>query len=197
MERNDHGHIALALLLVAGLLGSGCQETYPTVEDQSMEKGAAVKLGKFHRQAMAAAGHLAWELRGSEAYIFEKKRKQTRIVAYGFEFKQYDEKGKAIATVRAVRGEVDYDAKKLYLTGSVEFENDARRIMSQKMQYDIEEKIVTSDAPVVISERNLYTRCTRGIFVDQKSQRQVCRGPAGTHTRPAGKSESGIDDIFQ
>ena len=185
-----------AFCLAAGL-SLACTETYPTIEDRSLEKGAAVKLGKFHRQALAAAGYKAWELQGHEAYIFEKKRRQTRIVSYGFEFRQYDAKGKAIATIRAVRGEVDYDAKKLYLTGNVEFENNARTIRSQKMQYDTEEKIVTSDAPVVISERNLYTRCARGIYVDQKTQRQVCRGPVGTHTRPAGKSEGGVDDIFQ
>ena len=196
MRSRPYLHALLALPLTLGA-GTSCKETYRTVDDRSLEKGAAVKLGSFHRQAIAAAGHRAWELRGSEAYIFEQKRKQTRMVAYGFEFKQYDEKGKTIATVRAIRGEVDYEAKRLYLTGNVEFENNARTILSQKMQYDLEEKIVTSDAPVVISERNLYTRCAGGIRVDQKTQRQVCRGPSGTHTRPPGKSEGGVDDIFQ
>lgn len=179
------------------LCSIGCGETYRTVEDRSLEKGATVKLGSFQREALDPDGKPLWELKGKEAYIFEKKRQQTKLVAYGFSFRQFNPAGQVVAEVSAVRGEVDYTQKQLHLTGNVTFKGRARTITAQKMSYDIEEKVVTSDSEVVIQERNLYTRCARGVVVYQKTEKQICKGPAGTHSGQSGKSGSGVDDIFQ
>ena len=188
------GKIALAAAAVSVLY---CGDTYRNVKDVSLEKKANIKIGKFYRQSLTHDGKRQWEILGEETYIFQSKKKQSRIIAYNFNFKQYDEKNKLSTEITAIRGEIDYSVKKLYLTGDGVFTSGSgRTIKSEKMTYNYEEKIMRSNAPVDILERGLYTHCRLGIIVERTKERQVCKGVSGVHSRRPSEGGAG-DSIFQ
>lgn len=187
------------ILILCILIGipAACGESYPTIPDQSLEKGASIRMGNFYRESLTTEGKKAWDLQAEEAYIYRRNRQISSIIAYNFHFRQYDEREKVIARIQAIRGEIDYNNNILYLTGDVVYSGSSHRtIESDKMEFDRESGIIRSQLPVTIRDRGLYTHCSRGIEVDQKNERQICKGSAGVHSRRP-SSDGGVDDIFQ
>ena len=191
--------LCIPLLTLSGFLGAGCSEEEKIVRDEGLEKGAQVKINKFYRQSLTMDGKMEWELYAEEAYIYQEGSEQSKIVAYNFSFEQFNPKGVKVASIKAVRGEINREKDKLYLTSNVSFKSDKNRtIYADEMEYDVEEKILTSKDPVVIQESGLYLKCNRGITYYYQEQKQVCRGTAGVHSRSSNNNgNEGVDDIFQ
>ncbi len=183
----------LTILLFASL--QSCQEGYRPVNENHREKDANIRINNFIRQSVTPEGKTEWILKAEESYLFRKNQAESRISVYGFEFLQYDTKGKRTGRLTADRGEVNYEEQKLHLTGNVVFLDDSgRTITAPNMDYDMETKILTSDDAVKILENNLTTICRKGIVVEKEKNRQVCRFPSGEHRQTPG---SKVDDIFQ
>ena len=193
--------LSFNLAFAAGLLLTffSCADETRTIEDRSLEKGADVKISNFYRLSLDEAGRKEWEITAGEAYIFTNKKETSQIIAYNFTFRQYSEDGKILADISAVRGEVNYTENKLFLTGDVKYTgNNNRVITSSKMEYDKEEQVITSTAPVLITDRTIVTKCLEGIRVEQETNRQICIRPEGFYkSRKTEKSEPAFEDIFQ
>lgn len=193
--------LSLNLIFAAGLLLTffSCAEETRTIEDRSLEKGADVKISNFYRLSLDEAGRKEWEITAGEAYIFTNKKETSQIIAYNFTFRQFSEDGKILTNINAVRGEVDYIDNKLYLTGDVKYVGSNNRIItSSKMEYDKEEQVISSTAPVTITDKTVITKCLKGIRVEQETNRQICIKPEGYYkSNKTEKSEPAFEDIFQ
>ncbi len=186
-----------ALVLAALAMLPACGGDTVIIADKNLEPGANIKLGNFYREAVDVDGNKDWEISATEAYIFQERGGQSRIVTYNFTFEQYDARQRKIASITADRGEINYKDRRLYLEGEVEYKGKTRRIEAEKMEYQMDDKVVTSRVPVKLWEGGTFTNCRGGVVVDNKKDRQVCKGPAGVRVSTKGKKGGGIDDIFQ
>lgn len=177
------------LLLI--LLFAACQKD--PLQDDSLEKGASIRLKNFSRKSFSIDGKEEWDLQAKEAYIFRSGDKESRIVAYGLDFKQFD-KGRRTGLIQAERGEIDYKKKVLNLAGKVSFTDDKRTVQSEELKYTMEDKILESTASVLLVEGASTTHCRKGISVNRSTNVQVCRSPAVTRvSRPGDKQ--GFEDL--
>lgn len=185
-------------LAVFVIFGAACQEGYRVVEENAREKGANIRLNNFTRTSVKVDGTPEWQVDAREAYIYQKEGKESNIITYDFEFKQFDDRGKVTSTLTAERGEINYEEQQLRLTGGVLYKSAEQTIETEKMRFDIETEIVSSDDPVKIIEGASVTRCRRGVVVDRPNERQVCKSPVGLSVSVPGAGDgSGEIDIFQ
>ncbi|MBL8021618.1 MAG: LPS export ABC transporter periplasmic protein LptC [Leptospirales bacterium] len=179
----------LVLLLVLCL----CACKKPQAEDTSLEKGATVRLKDFSRKSFTIDGKEEWDLTAGEAYVFRKAESESKIVAYRIDLQQFDN-GKKTGRLKAERGEIDYKNKVLHLTGNVSFIDPERNISSDKLTYQMETKVLESDASVLLIEAGTTTHCRRGITVNRETNVQICRAPAVVRITRSGDSK-GFQDL--
>ncbi len=181
-------------LCILLLVLAGCQRS--PLQDDSLEKGASIRLKDFSRKSFTIDGKEEWDLKAREAYIYRtagSAEKESRIIAYGLEFQQFD-KGKRTGLIKAERGEIDYKKKALNLTGKVSFADDKRRVESEELKYTMEDKVIESSASVLLVEAGSTTHCRKGITVNRSTNVQTCRMPAVIRvTRPGDKQ--GFEDL--
>ena len=191
-------------MAVAALLfvTAACQEGYRVVREDARETGANIRLNNFVRNSVLVTGEREWNVTATEAYIYQTDGKETNIIAYEFEFTQFDEKGKVHSTLTAERGEIDYEEQKMHLSGEVLYKSSEQIIETEKLAYEIETEVVTSDVHVRIREGSSVTNCRKGVVVDRLNERQVCKSPVGLSISTPGTGSEGNDgggaiDIFQ
>ncbi|MCE9600087.1 MAG: LPS export ABC transporter periplasmic protein LptC [Spirochaetia bacterium] len=165
----------------------------PQAEDSGLEKGASIRLKDFSRKSFTIDGSEEWDLTAGEAYVFRKADAESKIVAYNLDFQQFDG-GKKTGRVKAERGEIDYKNKVLHLSGKVSFVDPERSVSSEKLTYQMETKILESDASVLLVESGTTTHCRRGITVNRETNVQVCRAPAVVRITRSGDSK-GLEDL--
>jgi len=174
---------------------SSCRESYDIVREDSLEKEANVRISNFTRYNQTVSGRKIWKLTAKEAYLYRQDQTESKIIVYNFSFEQFNENEQSTGLLTADRGEVNYQDQKMLLTGNIVSTDETGRLLrGQKMTYDIESKILSSDETVTIIEKGLSTVCRRGVLVDRESGRQICRSPAGEHVRTQGSQD--FDDVF-
>lgn len=189
-------------LTLAGL--SSCDEGYRLIHEDSREKGANIRLSNFKRFASRRDGSPLWYLKATEAYVFKQDDGGQTIIAYDFNLEEYGPDGKVSGHVVAKRGEINAEKKRIFLEGDVVFREETGRVIeSGTLVIDTEEKILTGDDPVTITEDKIKTICQKGIIIYQTEGKQICKNPSGTvysnssKDGSAGKNnDDGLEDLF-
>lgn len=163
----------------------------PALDSDAREQGADIRLVNFSRKSFTIDGKEEWDLASKDAYIYREGEKETKIVAYGLNFQQF-EKGRKTGFVTAERGEIDYANKILYLSGSVEYKDRERQVTSGQLTYKMDEQILETNESVVLIEAGSTTRCQRGITVNRETNVQTCRSPAIIRLQ---RSNGGFEDL--
>lgn len=188
------------VIIVLITLTLACDDDYRTLKDDAREKGASVRISNFARESVDDYGRPRWYLKSGEAYLYrsDEKEGESRIIVYDFEMEQYDNQGVSQGLLMGDVGNVDYENQKVHVKGNVKFvEGPEKEILADEMDYDMSSKILTSDSPVIIKERGVYTRCETGIIVEKEVDRQVCKNPAGyTQKQEGGEPVEAIDGLF-
>src|SRR5688572_24787290 len=118
-----------------------CEESFKPLNEVVREPDATIRFFNFKRSANKPDGKLEWKLNSEEAYMFEKDKKQSKIVVYNFTFISFDDKEPT--TIVAERGEINYDKQLMYVSGQVHFkEGNTRTIESSALEYNLETKIL-------------------------------------------------------
>lgn len=190
----------VALLAAAAFVALRCPAGGRIIEEPVREPGATIRIKDFVRESAVVGGHKEWRVRADEAFLFQKGEEDNRVIAYGFQFEQFNEAGAVVERLTAERGEIDYNASSVLVEGKVEFWSaNGRRVSAETLQYDRELELLTSDSPLTIRERSSVTHCSRGAEIDNLNNRQVCRGPviASQPSRPEQNNEGNPLDLFQ
>ncbi len=186
------------LMLCAASLLAACSDGARLVDEEIRETDATVRIKNFRRQSISVDGTPVWYVKAEEAFLYQEEDKPVRIVAYDFEFEQFNKDGQLSDVMVADRGEIDYLDEMYYLTGNVFYEDqlgdEKRKITAEEIQYDRIEGIMTSEKPLVIEEEGMVTRCTRGAEIDTLNNRQVCKGPMVISVSEEGGTDAA--DIF-
>lgn len=185
-------------LIISGftLMALSCGEKFEVLQEEAREPDATVRLSAFTRRSYKPDGSAEWKLIAEEAFVYQEDSEESRIIAYNFEFIQFDEMGLEDLRVKGFRGDVDYENDMLYLEGGIEYIDSERTIRSEQMSYSMTEEILDTTEPVILVEEGLYTNCRGGIRVERKAERQICRMPAGHQDRIEGSSRAdrAVDD---
>ena len=175
-----------------------CGESYTVVSEDVRESDASFRIRNFERTSYRALGIAQWELRAEEAFLYQQAGSTpARVVTYGFTFREFDDSGQLQSTVRGERGEMNNEEQELRVSGDVFFEDrEGRRVEGSEMTYDMEREILTTDQPVVIRDRGLYSRCAQGAVIYMQEDRQICRGPVIQSTSGGAGVEESIN-VFE
>ncbi len=177
-----------------------CEVKYRILEDDAREKGASVRITNFRRESVDNSGKPIWYLKAEDAYLYrgDGDTKESRIIVYGFVMTQYDSSGATLGDLSGERATVDYENQTVHVEGHVKYiEGPAKSIESEYMDYDMLSKILTTDAPVIIRENNIYTKCRSGVIVEKEIERQVCKNPSGVTEPVEGKpATESIEGLF-
>lgn len=177
-----------------------CEDDYRILQDDAREKGASVRITNFAREAVDDQGRPRWYLKSEEAYLYRSREKEgeSRIIVYEFQMEQYDNQGQSQGVLVGDVGHVDYENQTVHVEGNVKFvEGPEKEILADDMDYDMSTKILTSESPVVIKEKGIFTRCQSGIIVEREIERQVCKSPAGyTEKKEGDEPVEAIEGLF-
>lgn len=190
--------INVMLILGAASLLVACSDGARLVEEEIREADATVRIKNFRRQSISVDGKPVWYVKAEEAFLYQEEDKPVRIVAYEFEFEQFNKEGELSDVMIADRGEIDYLDEMYYLSGNVHYQDqlgqERRKITAEEIQDHRLEGIITSEKPVIIEEEGMVTRCTRGAEIDTVNNRQVCKGPMVISVSEEGGTDAA--DIF-
>lgn len=189
-------------ILVFLLTNVNCNDGFKEVTDKNIEKPSSIYLDNFRRESLNLDGKKKWFITANKAFVYMDGSQQSRLIVYEFEFIEYDENGSMRNTVIANRGDIDYSENILHLDGNVISKNSMGRIVeSQKMKYDMEEKIFTSNSRVKIVDRGTLLVCSTGAIIDVQNNKQTCLGPTvikNNKRNDDNSQEDSLDlDIFQ
>ncbi|MDZ4726700.1 MAG: LPS export ABC transporter periplasmic protein LptC [Leptospira sp.] len=135
------------LFTVILLLLIDCKQKKYLRIDEEKESGSMISMRDFSRLSYTKEGGLEWKLLGKESYIYPT---DNRTVVYGFEFYQY-ENGKYKSYLTGKRGEINHTSKSVVLEGDVNLKTEEGRILkSEILNYNLDEKTLSTDAEVVI-----------------------------------------------
>lgn len=168
------------------------------MKDETREPGADVFITNFQRMSVRSDGKFEWLLKAKEAYLFQNENDEnSRIVVYHFSMDQYDAEGNVSGVITADRGEIDYENQEMLLKGDVVFrEGELKSFEGESMTYNMDKKVLSSDGPVVIKERDIYTECLGGLVVEKAKEKQICKRPSGyTTSSGENKGENGPGEI--
>lgn len=173
------GFVAVtAILFLSFGFAIGCPAGDRVIEEQVREPGATIRIKDFVRESIRADGRTEWRVDAGEAFIFDRGEEDNRVIAYEFRFVQYDDQGKVMDRLIAERGEIDYNAAIVKVSGAVRFWSaSGRQVEAESLEYDRETQILQSEQPLKIIERGNVTLCQRGAEIDNQNNRQLCRAP--------------------
>ncbi len=197
------GFFEIFSLLFLLCLPFSCEKGYRVEEDRSREPGASVRINNLSREAVTAEGLLEWRLKAADAYLFRSNGSgESKIIVYGFNMEQFDRDRGSLGVVTGDRGEVDYANRVIHLTGNVAFnDGTGKSVTGGKMDYNMEEKMLVSDSPVVLTDSGVITHCRKGIIIDKEKGQQICKSPAGTARKVpeqmGGSSSGRVEGLFQ
>ena len=176
-----------------------CEDGFREVEQNGVEDAASIYLDNFTRESSDLNGNKKWLIHAKKAFVYLDGSDQSRLIVYNFQFTEYDDTGKMRNTVTANRGEIDYTQKLLYLDGQVVSQNTfGRTVRSEKMQFNMETKIFTSNVEVHIIDKFTSLICANGARIDMENNKQVCLGPTVIKQETNEPQENAVDlDIFQ
>ncbi len=180
-----------------------CSENYrllvppPTQEEQeSQGKLKQIYLHNFRHQTVDDEGRLLWELQAKKAFVLQDLSAAagrqsegglslvgktvsgiTNIVAYDFYYVDYDNQ-QPIIKLRALHGNYDQVQSKLFLQGRVQYKDNKNvHIHSEKIDYDMRKRLLSSTKAVRLHKDGFYTLCQKGVVIDLNSGHQLCRSP--------------------
>ena len=169
------------------MLGAACRDNYRIIQDnldleeQRDAYGALIVLYNFQRQTVDKLGRTDWNLKARKAAVFQDglAQKFKRLLAYDLHFIQY----RANATnidfeLQSQKGDLNAQQQQLDLSGETLFKDSQKRIMrSNRMRYDLKEKLLTTTAPVWLQTPSVKSLCRKGIHLKLGSDSQICRAP--------------------
>lgn len=196
LQRGRCSRMLLSVLVLAFL---GCGRDAELLKETSREPNATLRFANFRRTQYSGTGALKWDLRAEEAFIYQINDTVDRIVVYGFELNQPDATDPLL--ISADRGELNHQTGSLTVEGNIRLKDKDGTIESQRLHYDTEKKIASSDDPVTVNRKGLHTVCQGGIYFERLKDRLICRSPQGTveslpsdNNRPL---QPAAEDIFQ
>ncbi|MBW7856714.1 MAG: LPS export ABC transporter periplasmic protein LptC [Leptonema sp. (in: Bacteria)] len=195
--------IRIQLCLSLVLMFIGCNPEADLLKETSREPNATLRFANFRRTQYKGVGGIKWDLKASEAFIYQVEEKVDRVVVYDFSLDQHDAQDPLF--VSAKRGEINYKTGNMTIEGDIYLKDKEGTITSQRMEYNLEKKIADSKDPVTLNRKGLTTECMGGVYYDRSSNRTVCRRPKGSvesfETEPKKDQAQPIqpksEDLFQ
>ncbi len=158
-------------------------------ETQDAPKNQSLYIKNFRHTFINSKSMKVWELRGEHTYIYQSDTKgipniikEAHTLAYNFEFEQFASETNKNSILKATRGEYRPEINLITLEGKVSYrEENEKEVTGEKMQYDIQNKILTSEKEVLLKDLSRQSKgqtlCKGGIFIDIMKNKQVCKLP--------------------
>lgn len=155
-----------------------CNPEADLLKETSREPNATLRFANFRRTQYKGVGGIKWDLKASEAFIYQVDEKVDRVVVYDFSLDQTDKQDPLF--ISAKRGEINYQTGNMTIEGDVYLKDKEGTITSQRLEYNLEKKVADSKNTVTLNRKGLTTQCMGGVYYDRSSNRTVCRRPKGS-----------------
>ena len=157
-----------------------CENNYRLIKEK-WEEDIDLHIQNFTRRFYTKEAKLESLLKAKSAIIEEsKKEEKSNFSVSNFIFIQYNSKQEKLFSLEAREGKWKSKEKKFYLKKDILFiDSKNRKIEGQEMEYDANQKVLTSQKKVFLQEGSNkgYSYCRKGIRIELKSERQFCYAP--------------------
>lgn len=142
--------LAIILITIGGVIGIylGFRQDSKVAEHvlESIEPEASLSIGKIHQTA-TRKGKKQWSLEANSAHFIDKKNQMVlKDLSVIFFLEDNSE-----VTLAADQGILKTDSNDITVSGNVVLNNQEYRMLTEKLNYEHERRVLYSDSPVTIT----------------------------------------------